>query len=407
MLSPSSHVLENEGPTIDISKDEAIEALKHKYEMEINFKNEDREIAESQHEKEILELEDKWITAEKDASDCEKEKLRYQKLLEAERQKSREFEKSSISYQLQLENLQSKIFASFNCSSIDELWRIADIFGRQEHRIQELQQTLARMQDDLLTATAKTAKLEAADDVPLLKERLLEAELREQKYRQEIDRLKVDLTRCQQIQGIGVAQKDVEIQRLQQESASLQSAHERLVKEMYDLKAQQPHKRLKLLTYIAQRLNPTFLSLEKGSSMYRMFNSLSSLLNILPDLETDNEMIRRHLVDISEHSGNVSSRFIPPPPDNDARLKSLQEQLHEETARRVELEDEVAALNEELEDMRENDKAVEVLPLMMRIKELNSQIQTLQKKLQEQPPPVAPIPKRNVKRIHYEDPQQM
>jgi DNA repair exonuclease SbcCD ATPase subunit len=141
--------------------------------------------------------------------------------------------------------------------------------------------------------------------------------------------------------------------------------------------------------------------------LYRVFDSLSLLLKSLADLDVPNEVIVQGLVGISDEASVASQRCNVSNFENatehvsDGRVAQLQLQLSQQNGKRQELEEELEEVREELEEMRRDDKAPEVLSLLMKVKEQANEIQRLKKrgeKEKEKPP--TGLPRRIPRATH-------
>jgi hypothetical protein len=102
-----------------------------------------------------------------------------------------------------------------------------------------------------------------------------------------------------------------------------------------------------------------------------MFESLCLLLKSVGDFDVEPDVIVESLAKLSVEAAAVAGRELPSAdPGNEERVAALEAEL--ESCRRREAE-----LEEELEELRSDDKAPEVFALRMRVKEQAEQIRRL------------------------------
>ena len=389
---------------VSVSAFDPVETLKQKHALEMDILNGSMQIKESELVSQIQELENTRICAEQEAENMRVELESMQRQLSEARQKANQFENENIKIRFESENLRRKVLSSFGVASLDDVWKVSENYKRQDFRIRQLQQELIDARTRLV-ATGATGAESGAPSIEEMNEKLREANDRARDQSAAVAKLEADLKRQKEMHEIELTRKDAEIQKLHEELSNMQAMNTTLVREKYQVTAQAPQKRLRMLGYVSQRLEPAFLNVEKTSCLYQMYDNLSLLLRSLSDLEVETELIRKCMVNVSDETARVASQINVSVFDRadeqavDDRVAKLKAQIKEQNERRAELEDEVQQLNEELYALMNDDKSPEVLQLNMKITSQNEQIEKLKRRIEELNPVTTPeLPRRQVRR---------
>ena len=389
---------------VSVSVFDPVETLKQKHALEMDILNGSMQIKESELVSQIQELENMRICAEQEVENMRSELESMQRQLSEARQKANQFENENIKIRFESENLRRKVLSSFGVASLDDVWKVSENYKRQDFRIRQLQQELIDARTRLVASGATGAE-PGAPSIEEMNEKLREANDRARDQGAAVAKLEADLKRQREMHEIELTRKDAEIKKLHEELSNMQAMNTTLVREKYQVTAQAPQKRLRMLGYVSQRLEPAFLNVEKTSCLYQMYDNLSLLLRSLSDLEVETELIRKCMVNVSDETARVASQINVSVFDRadeqavDDRVAKLKAQIKEQNERRAELEDEVQQLNEELYALMNDDKSPEVLQLNMKITSQNEQIEKLKRRIEELNPVTTPeLPRRQVRR---------
>ena len=387
--------------------------LKEAHALEMDILSGDIQINESRFISQIQELEHAKICAEQEVENMKSEIDSLQQELSNAKQKANRLENENLKIQFESETLKRKVLTSSGSTSLDEVWKVFENYKRQDFRIRQLQQELIEARTRLVGQSPSSTQSKTST-VEELTQKLRDAGDKAREQTSTIEKLQSDIERQKGQYELELARKEAEIKKLNEELSNMQAMNTSLVREKYQVSAQAPHKRLRMLSYVAQRLEPSFLNIEKKSCLYEMYDNLSLLLKSLSELEVESELVRKCMVNVSETTSRVASQVNvsvferADEKQTDERVALLKAQLKEQNEKRADLEDEIEQLKEELYALMNDDKAPQVLLLNMKITSQSEQIESLKRRIQELNPVSTPdLPRRQVRRPLGETPTDL
>jgi hypothetical protein len=363
--------------------------LEKKHQMELSLLRDQFDIRESTLIRDRQILETRALVAEQAIEDVNSALLERELDAAKSKESARQFQKDFIQTDYKYQNLLRKLFSTFDCSRIEDVLTCADQFRIQKTQIENLQKSLLDTQLLLSAETLKRTDLAvhpAALNMRRLEEQIRALERTVQTQQDSLTNIEAIRDSHRRESESAISQKTAEIDRLNEDLKKLIDVNKTLISENFELKANATNKRLQMMTYISERMDPAFLGLERSSLLHPMFESLSLLLRSIGDLDVESEVIIQSLAKVSEDAIaaasqiNVSQFTEATEKVNDERVAALKSQLHEQAERQRELEDVNAQLAEELDELRNDDKAPEVFALMMKVREQGDEIRRLKER---------------------------
>jgi hypothetical protein len=303
----------------------SIDLLKRKHSLEIALLHERFGVRESELTRELQTLKNRALTAEQSAKDIRSKLRRVQSDLSAAKSSAHRYHTNLLEYAYKHDSILRQLFASFGCTRLEDVLSIADHYRARKVELELLQN---RLLDAQLERSATALPPAPSDEV--LKERLADVEIqRESDRRRFTDELEAKQREVRRIAD-DLARADDQI-RMMAENAKARAGR---------------------LQMLAARLDPEQFGIQRESVLFGLFEAIVLLLRSIGDPEMDPEAVARGLED-------AANRAV----------------MSDATRRVTELEVQIAELSQELEEMRQDDKAPEVFALTMKVREQSEQIQ--------------------------------
>jgi hypothetical protein len=366
--------------------------LEKKHQTELALLRDDFQIRESALLGQVQMLETRALTAEQQLEEFRSALIEQEEKVAQSKESANQFQKDMIQSNYRYQTLLQNLFATFQCSRLEDVLACAEQFRDQKTQIENLQKSLLETQLLLSAETMRRTDLGLNPDSgnsQRLEEqvRVLEKTVHTQQESLSGIEAARDAERREHVTSMSI--KVAELDRLNSELKKQIELNKTLVDENVELKASPTDKRLQRIAYVSRRIDPAFLGLERTSLLHPMYESISSLLQSIGDPEIDSTVLEQSLAKVRDDITAASSEI------NGSRGKvssepvaSLRMQLDEETAQRRELEEAKAQLEEELDELRNDDKAPEVFALRMKVHEQAEQIRQLVERGKE------PLPSR-------------
>lgn len=356
------------------------------------FANTEFEIKEHEKNRQILILESRALSAEE-------ANIKYKKQIE---QIDKDLEQQKLMYgQCQLDLFQSKqrydelvskLFLSFNCHSIDEIFQIPDKLVKMESKIAHLTKNLeqAQMEISKMSINPIERNTTSTTDMVLSSLSNVRQEEIEQLTRklkrsndqisiknQEIELLKSQISEIRKndenIQS-EYAQIKASSSNFEKENQDLQLSYKQLYDEFTEFKEQSKKSsentnRFKILEQISKRLDPKFLLINDQNVLYPFFDNLSMLLQGVSDMEIEPQDIVQGIMQISEVIQKTVNEVANNDKDNE-EVAQLKSQISD-------YEDQIEKLQDDLKEMLEDNSINELVTWMKKYKDLENELNSL------------------------------
>ncbi|OHS93849.1 hypothetical protein TRFO_02375 [Tritrichomonas foetus] len=384
------------------------------------------DIKEQNFQRRIAALETRTLQAEEENLLLKNQIAELRDEISSAKSNSYTFQAELIDSNDKYDCLVKKLFHLFHCNSLDEVFQCSDRIIEQESKINHLSENLCKVQFQFSAETLKSIDrgpsvngLES-EEIERLNNSLQRAEETIDKQNKEIIELKSKIEemtkRDDQIQGEYASLK-VSIGQLTLENQNLEKLNQNTIQELTELKTNQPkqlieaNRRLSFLNSISKRFEPKFLCINENSSLFKVFDTLSMLMQSISDLEIDTQTIMKCLIEMNVVTREASNKIdtsisnlrdlhqIVNHPNQKSdnisseKVKELEAQIKELTEQKAEYEDELEYVKGELQDMQENDKTPECAMWMAKYKKLETEVKML-RKLQNQSPNSSKLPPR-------------
>ena len=355
------------------------------------------EIKERGLNSKISTLENKVILAEEENIKLQDRIEQIENDLRLQKSMNEQYQSSLNQSKHDYSSLVSKLLLSFNCHSIDEIFKISDKIIEMESKIDHLSKNLEQAQiqlseisvnsiekntintTDMTLSSFSAAKQEEMDK---LARQLKRSNEKISMKNQEIEILKSKIADIKQnnekIQS-KYSQIRASSSNFESENQELQLSYKQLSEEFNEFKSQQSKelseksKRFKILDQISKRLEPKFLLIKESNVLYPIFDNLSMLLQGISDMEIDSQAIVQGLMEIS----NVIQKAIN---DIDQSLAVNQssiansEEIAQLKSQISDYEDQIERLQTELNEMLEDDSSSELITWMKKYKDLEQEL---------------------------------
>jgi hypothetical protein len=368
----------------------SIDLLKRKYSFEIDLLKEQYGIRESEMTRDLQILEDRALTAEQSAEDIRSELLRIQSDLSAAKSSAHRYQTELLQSEYKYDSLLRQLFASFGCAKLDDILSVADHYRTQKAQLETLQKRLLDAQlERSATALQHAAPREDASERLRRQVRALEERLADVDVQRESDRRRF----ADELEA-----KAREARRLADDLVRADDQIRAMAAENVEIRANAPAERLQMTLYAATSLDPGQLGIQRQSALFGIFESIALILRSIGDADVDADVVARALADVANQAAAAAAKLdaaavakieaAAAPGDGGAAIRRVKE-----------LEAELAELSQELDEMRQDDKAPEVFGLMMKVREQNEQIRKLTQQLAPPGDGIPPRPATRPRRV--------
>lgn len=299
------------------------------------------------------------------------------------------------------DKLVSKLLYSFNCHSIDEIFKISNKLIDMELEINRLTSNLDQTQiqlSEISVSSIGNKKINPQNEVlnslsKIKKEEMdkLTRQFKRSKEKIELQNQEIEYLKTQ-INDI--KKNDDKIQseysrikanssNFERENQELQDANRQLFDEFTEFKAQQSKeltemsKRFKILNQISKRLDPKFLMIQNHNILYPIFDNLSMLFQGISDLEIDPQIIVQGLMEISNVVQNAMNEIEKNLSMSQSSSASNNEEIIQLKGQIEDYKDQIQKLEDDLQEMLENDAAPELLTWISKCKQLELELISL------------------------------
>jgi DNA repair exonuclease SbcCD ATPase subunit len=367
--------------------------LEKKHQADLDFLRDDFMIRESALTSQLQMLETRALTAEQQIEDLRTELHRQEDESARSKSLANQFQKELIQSDYRYQTLLQKLFATFQCSRVEDVLACADEFRSQKVQIENLQKSLLEAQLLMSAEALKRTDLGVnpeAGNVRRLEEEVRALEKTVEMQRESLAEVTAARESEQREHTSAIQIKTREIEHLNAELKKQTDLNKGLVAQNVELRANSIDKRLQRIAYVARRTDPGFLGLERTSLLYPMYESISLLVQSIGDLDVEAPVIEQSLAKLREDVTVAASQMNGSQGTDAGELEDLRRQLEEAAAQQHELEEIKARLEEELEELRNDDKAPEVFALQMKVHDQAEQLKRMMEPARESLPPKGP-----------------